>query len=273
MMSSQAGASYLFDQTQRKLRLARADRRLSKYGMSFLWQRAADDLTDRLLDINRSFESVLYIGPDAVFEYVLSQLGPEKIKRGRDEAGCHDLIISTFSLHTEDNIAGFLKAVRGRLKPDGLFVGGMFGGETLGELRRACYDVDEEKLGGFTPRIFPFASYQQAAGLLQQAGFALPVIDMDRVHVSYSRFARLIDDLRDMGETNILFGRSKHFMGRGYRAALEEAYLIENPSDSGKFDATFEMIWLTGWEPHDSQQQPLKPGSAQVSLTDIFEEQ
>ncbi|HEV7385394.1 MAG TPA: methyltransferase domain-containing protein, partial [Phenylobacterium sp.] len=181
-----------------------------------------------------------------------------------------DLIVSTLGLHWTNDVVGALVQIRRALKPDGLFLGALLGGSTLTELRQALTDAESEILGGAGSRVSPFADSRDAAGLLQRAGFALPVADVDRVSVSYEHPLKLLADLRHMGETNVLADRHPRGLTRTLLARASEIYAERFAGSDGRVTATFEIVTLTGWAPHASQQQPLKPGSAKMRLADAL---
>lgn len=184
--------------------------------------------------------------------------------------GSLDLIVSTLGLHWTNDVVGALIQVRRALKPDGLFLGAFLGGSTLTELRQALTDAEGEILGGAGSRVSPFADSRDAAGLLQRAGFALPVADVDRVNVSYEHPLKLLADLRAMGETNVLADRHPRVLTRALLARASEIYAERFAGADGRVGATFEIVTLTGWAPHESQQQPLQPGSARMRLADAL---
>ncbi len=277
----------IFDRALLKTRRVRAARREP---VPFLMQRCVDDVVEKLLDINRTFSRTLIIAPAAagraLVENIPAPKRPEQIRFGYftnasegldfildeetlpfDQAE-YDLIISLLSLHAVNDLPGALIQFKKALIPDGVFIASMFGGDTLLELRQAMYKTDAELLGGMTPRIFPFADFQQLAGLLQRAGFALPVVDTDRVNVTYKTVSRLIADLRDMGETNILHQRDRSVLPGKYLESL--AAHLKQVGEDDRIRTVFEILWLTGWAPDASQPKPLKPGSAQISLTKIL---
>jgi SAM-dependent methyltransferase len=223
-------------------------RRIS--GDRFLAREAEESIALRLSATNRRFENVLRV--DALDE---SEIVP-----GEDAS--FDLVISTLALHAVDDLPGALVQIRRKLKPDGLFLGALFGGETLHELREAFAAAEIETLGGLSPRVAPFADVRDLGGLLQRAGFALPVADVERTTVNYRDFFSLPRDLRAHGETSALVQRSRKFLRRETLAALLAAYQ--------PLRATFDIIYLTGWAPHESQQKPLKPGSAKTRLADAL---
>ncbi|MBV9992414.1 MAG: methyltransferase domain-containing protein [Alphaproteobacteria bacterium] len=237
----------LFDPKALALHRARAARIA---GDRFLAREARESLDLRLAATNRSFERALAV--DA--------LGEDEVVPGED--GAFDLVTSVLALHTVNDLPGVLVQIRRKLKPDGLFLGALFGGETLRELREAFTAAEIETMGGVSPRVAPFADVRDLGGLLQRAGFALPVADVERTTVNYRGFARLVADLRAEGETNAMTSRSLKPLRRATLAALVAAY--------DPVVATFDIVYLTGWAPHESQQQPLKPGSAKARLAEAL---
>jgi SAM-dependent methyltransferase len=181
-----------------------------------------------------------------------------------------DLVISLLNLHWTNDIVGALIQIRQVLKPDGLLLAALFGGETLTELRQSLMQAEIDLHGGAGPRVSPFADAIDGAGLLQRAGFALPVADVDRVVVRYDHPIKLMADLRAMGETNVLIDRDRRPLSRAVLGRMSEIYAERFALPDGRIPATFEIITLTGWAPHDSQQQPLKPGSAKMRLADAL---
>jgi ubiquinone/menaquinone biosynthesis C-methylase UbiE len=181
-----------------------------------------------------------------------------------------DLVTSVLSLHAVNDLPGTLVQIRRVLKPDGLFIAAMFGGETLKELRLAFAAAEEETLGGVSPRVAPFADVRDVGGLLQRAGFALPVADVERTVIRYRDLMRLFADLRAIGETNVLAERRSQTLSKRTLAALVREYQARFTDSEARFPATFEIVFLTGWAPHDSQQKPLRPGSARARLSDAL---
>jgi SAM-dependent methyltransferase len=181
-----------------------------------------------------------------------------------------DLITSILSLHAVNDLPGTLVQLRRLLKPDGLFLAAMFGGETLKELRVAFAAAEEETIGGASPRVAPFADVRDLGGLLQRAGFALPVADVERTVVRYRDLYRLFADLRALGETNVLADRRSEWLSKRTLAAVVRNYQARFSDGEGRQLATFDIIFLTGWAPHESQQKPQRPGSAQVRLADAL---
>jgi len=181
-----------------------------------------------------------------------------------------DLVTSILSLHAVNDLPGTLLQIRRVLKPDGLFIAAMFGGETLKELRVAFAAAEEATLGGISPRVSPFADVRDVGGLLQRAGFALPVTDVERTVIRYREIPRLFADLRAIGETNVLADRRRHALSKRTLAAVVQEYQARFADSEERFPATFEIVFLTGWAPHESQQKPLRPGSAKTRLSDAL---
>jgi SAM-dependent methyltransferase len=285
----------LFDRTLHRKRLDRAARGFAS--ADFLHRRAAEDIAERLEPIMRDFSLAVDLSARAgAFREALAKssaaarvgllieadLSPAMLE-GRpgprvalDEellpfaAESLDLIVSTLGLHWTNDVVGALIQVRQTLKPDGLFVGAFLGGQTLTELRQSLVAAESEILGGAGSRVSPFADMQDAAGLPQRAGFALPVADIDRVSVTYAHPLKLLADLRQMGETSVLADRHPKALTRTLLARASEIYVDRFGDAEGRIPATFEIITLTGWAPHESQQQPLKPGSAKMRLADAL---
>jgi SAM-dependent methyltransferase len=198
--------------------------------------------------------------PDLVLDEEALPFAPESL----------DLAVSLLGLHWTNDLVGALIQIRQALKPDGLFLGALFGGETLTELRQALLQAEDEVTGGAGPRVSPFADAFDGAALLQRAGFALPVSDIDRVTVRYAHPLKLLADLRAMGETNVLIERPRRPLTRAIQARMSEIYAERFALPDGRVPATFDIVTLTGWAPHESQQKPLRPGSAKVRLADAL---
>jgi len=182
-----------------------------------------------------------------------------------------DLVTSILSLHWTNDLPGALRQVREILIPDGLFLACLFGAGTLPELRAALIEAETDILGGVSPRLSPLPGLQDMAGLLQRAGFALPVADVERVTVRYSHPMKLLEDLKGMGEQAAFAkrdGQQRRPLTRQILSRMSEIYMDRFSDPDGKVRATFEIIWLSGWAPHASQPKPLKPGSGQFSLAD-----
>jgi SAM-dependent methyltransferase len=261
-----SGPPRIFDIHAQALHRARAARMT---GDRFLLREAVDGIAARLAPVNRMFATALAIDGRAA-ELLQSVAATWRTGLfGADERleigdGGFDLAVGILSLHGMNDLPGALLQIRRALKPDGLFVAALFGGATLCELRDAFAVGEIETIGGITPRVTPFADVRELGALLQRAGFALPVADVERTSVLYRDFATLANDLRLMGETNALVER-QGLSRATLRAALAH-YAAKHSEPDGRLRATFDIVYLTGWVPHESQQQPLKPGSAKVRL-------
>lgn len=181
-----------------------------------------------------------------------------------------DLVVSVLSLHAVNDLPGALVQIRRILKPDGLFLAALFGGDTLHELREALAAGEAAVRGGISPRVAPFADVRALGALLQRAGFALPVSDGERTTVNYRKFKILTADLRALGETNVLMQRDRRPLSREVLAAMLAHYGAAHADSMGRLTATFDVIYLTGWAPHESQPKPLRPGSAKARLADAL---
>ena len=198
--------------------------------------------------------------PDIAGDEELLPLAPQSV----------DLVVSVLSLHLVNDLPGALAQIRRALKPDGLFLGALLGGETLNELRQSFFVAESELTGGASPRVAPFAELRTAGALLQRTGFALPVIDQDRRIVRYASALGLMRDLRAMGCANPLVERDRRPLRRDVLARAVAVYAERFADPDGRVRATFDVISLSGWAPHESQQQPLKPGSAKARLADAL---
>jgi SAM-dependent methyltransferase len=251
----------------------------------FLLDRAAEDLADRLDLVQRNFERTLSLGGYGVFEAAIARRPALAARVGRIEApdlavldlerpdyepASFKLIVSTLALHWVNDLPGFFVQARRMLQPDGLFLASFFGGATLNELRLALIEAEAEITGGAGPRVAPFADLQDIGSLLQRAGFALPTTDRDVVTVRYGEPMRLLADLRAMGETSALRQRSPKALSRRILARTFEIYRARHGDADGRVAATFEIVTATGWAPHESQQKPLRPGSAKTRLSDAL---
>jgi len=258
-------------------------------GATFLIDRVAADLADRLAAVLRRFELALDLGSpgEAVRDALLrsgsvgSVVAADTLPHGSpfvvaDEeglpfgAGTLDLVVSALTLQVANDLPGVFVQIRRALKPDGLFLAALLGGETLTELRQAFAAAESEVEGGVSPRVAPFADLRELGALLQRAGFALPVTDIDRVTVRYASVFGLMQDLRRMGATNALIARRRTPLRRATLMRMAEIYAQRFADDDGRIRATFEIVWLSGWAPHPNQQQPLKPGSAKARLADAL---
>ncbi|MED5572758.1 MAG: methyltransferase domain-containing protein, partial [Pseudomonadota bacterium] len=184
--------------------------------------------------------------------------------------GRFDLVYSNLELHWANDLPGCLLQITRSLKPDGLFLAAILGGNTLTELRDVLMAAELDVTGGASPRVSPFAELRDAGALLQRAGLALPVVDADEITVTYENLFRLLADLRGMGETNTVRERVRTATRRNIFLRAAELYLERYPAEDGRIRATFEIIFLHGWAPHASQQRALRPGSAKTSLADAL---
>jgi SAM-dependent methyltransferase len=278
----------LFEPALAARRLARA---LDGEPARFLLERCAEDLADRLAPVKRRFGDVLDFftpGPDALAHFRardpsarLTHLVADQRLGGADArvespeavplpAEAFDCVVSLLALHAVDDVPGALIRIRRALKPDGLFIAAIPGGETLHELRAALLEAESEVTGGASPRVFPFADVRAYGQLLQRAGLALPVADSETIRVRYASPLGLMRDLRAMGATNILADRSRKPLPRAVLARMLEIYGERFSDPDGRVRARFEIVWLSGWAPHESQQKPLRPGSAKARLADAL---
>jgi SAM-dependent methyltransferase len=291
-----SGPHRLFD---RALHRRRLDRAAAGYA-GFLKRRAAEDLVERLAAVRRDFSVAVDLGArDGAFARALAAsdaaakvgllvesdlsaamlAGRAGTRLVADEerlpfaSESLDLVVSSLALHWTNDFVGALIQIRQALKPDGLFLAAMLGGSTLTELRAALTTAELELSGGAGPRVSPFADAFDAAGLLQRAGFALPVTDIDRVNVRYDHALALMADLRAMGETSVLVEGGGRPLTRSLLARAAEIYAQRFAGPDGRVVATFEILALTGWAPHASQPKPLAPGSAKLRLADALHTQ
>ena len=261
-------------------------------GADFLMRRAAEDLSERLSAVERRFAAgaaLFCLTPDAA--RVMAQSGkvgrvlrveadPAFLASGEGIVaepghvplgpGSIDLAVSLLSLQDENDIPGMLVQIRRALRPDGLFLGVMAGSGTLAELRESLLAAETTLFGGASPRVIPLADIREAGALLQRAGFALPVADVETVAVRYDTMFDLMADLRAMGAANALLARSRRPLTRRFFAEAARIYAERFSDPDGRVRATFSFVWMSGWAPDASQQKPLKPGSAQVSLAKIL---
>ncbi len=276
----------VFDRALLRERMRRA---LARGPETFLIDRVAADLAERLGAVLRQFGVAVDLGTptDAVCDALADNaaigmlvaasalarrvpaiVADEEALPLRD--GSLDLVVSALALQFVNDLPGALVQIRRALKPDGLFLAALLGGDTLGELRQSFAAAESEVEGGVSPRVAPFADVREMGALLQRAGFALPVTDVERLTVRYSSPFILMSELRRMGATNALAERRRTPLRRATLARMAEVYAQRFADPDGKIRATFEVIWLSGWAPHESQQKPLRPGSAQVRLADAL---
>jgi SAM-dependent methyltransferase len=249
---------------------------------TFLVDRVADELGERLSVVLRQFERAADIGtPNDALRRVLAAsakvatiVGANNVAIDEEALpfadGSLDLVVSALSLQFVNDLPGTLIQIRRALKPDGLLLAAMIGGESLVELREAFAQAEAEVEGGVSPRVSPFADIRDLGALLQRAGFALPVVDSERLTVRYATVFGLMRDLRRMGATNILTERRRTPLKRTTLRRMTEIYAQRFTDADGRLRASFEIVWLSGWAPHESQQKPLKPGSASQRLADAL---
>ena len=285
-MSASPGPPEIFDSRRRAAKLARGEPAFA--AADFLHVRAAENAVNSLDVILRDFPDVVDLsarpGPFARLladSVAATRVGAVRVagdETARATPGAapldlaeqsQDLVVSLMSLHWANDLPGALAQIRRALRPDGLFLGTLLGAGTLKELRAALTQAELEVRGGAQARVSPFADGFDGAALLQRAGFALPVADVDRLTVRYSDLYALIRDLRAMGETNALTGPIRP-ISRGMLARAAEVYAERFAEPDGRLPATFEIIHLAGWAPHESQQKPLPRGSAKVRLADAL---
>ena len=293
----------LFDRALLRRRRDRAAGKLADH--DFLFEEVAARLAERVAEVRRDFPLAADLGchhgclaralaplraraPQKLGTLVQSDLSPAQARLAAGEgtatlvadeeflpfaAGSLDLAVSSLSLHWVNDLPGCLIQIRQALKPDGLFLAALLGGATLWELRQALLQAESEIEGGAGPRISPFADLQDAAGLLQRAGFALPVADRDRIEVTYPDVFRLLADLRGMGEASVLADRSPRPLSRRSLLRAAELYQAAQTRPDGKIAASFEVLYLTAWAPAASQPQALRPGSAKTRLAEALGEE
>jgi SAM-dependent methyltransferase len=270
-----SGTPAIFD---RKLLRERQRRAAALGGETFLLDRVAGELAERLSVVLREFGRAADIGtPGGVLRRALAgKVGSiDTVDVGEDEVlplaeNSLDLAVSALALQYINDLPGVLVQIRRALKPDGLFLAALAGGDTLCELRQSFAIAESEIEGGISPRVALFADLRDLGGLLQRAGFALPVIDTERIAVRYDTVFALMHDLRRMGATNVLTERRRTPLRRKTLLRMAEVYGERFADPDRRLRATFEIIWLSGWAPHESQQQPLKPGSAKARLADAL---
>lgn len=280
----------IFDRSLQRRRLMRV---LAKGPADFLLTRAAEDLVERLSTVNRSFATVLDLGtPGPELAQRLASVPRAQVFRlaplpqvlgsppvlnliGDEEAlpfapGRFDLVVSALALQSVNDLPGALVQIRHVLKPDGLLLACLAGGRTLHELRTAFAVAENDILGGISPRVAPFVDVRDMGGLLQRAGFALPVADIEPLTARYDTMFDLMADLRAMGATNTLIERARRPLRPAILIRAAEVYAERFSDPDGRVRATFELLFVSGWAPHESQQKPLPPGSAKISLAEAL---
>ena len=287
----------VFDETALRLRQARAKKRLlNKIDASpdFLITHVAKDIAERLAMVSRQFNNAIdlfgrtgamasvmhevenvtnvsrielpaFYSENTSFEVLIST--PDLLDIGNNPV---DLVISAFALHWSNDLPGTLIQLRNSIQQDGLFLAVLAGPDTLNELRECLAIAENELFGGITPRVDPFITVQAAGALLQRAGFALPVIDTETITIRYDDMFDLVNDLRAMAATNVLCIREKQKFSKKLFARAAEIYASRFADEDGRIRATFELVFLSGWVPHQSQQKPSKPGSAAIHLADAI---
>lgn len=284
-----SGSPVIFDRgllRQRRLRALRGE------PVTFLLDHVAADLVERLSVVKRSFAVAADIGtPTSALRDLMQQqklaetvIGVDVLVPANASApivvadeevlpfndASLDLIVSVLALQWVNDLPGTLAQIRRALKPDGLFLAALLGGETLTELRQSFAAAEAEVEGGVSPHVAPFADMRDIGALLQRAGFALPVADVDRLIVRYDTPFGLMQDLRGMGATNLLIERRRTPLKRATLQRMAQIYAERFSDPDGRLRATFDIVWLSGWAPHESQQQPLRPGSAKSRLADAL---
>jgi SAM-dependent methyltransferase len=268
-------APILFDRALLRARLRRAQ---GQGAATFLLDRVTEELVERLQTVVREFAHAADVGTpgeavrDAlagrIARIVYVDLPDRESESVAPAAGSLDLAVSALAFQFVNDLPGVLAQIHRALKPDGLLLAAMPGGDTLTELRQAFAAAEAEVEGGVSPRVAPFADLRAVGALLQRAGFALPVTDVDRVVVRYDNAFALMQDLRRMGATNVLMERRRTPTRRATLLRMAQLYAERFSDPDGRIRATFDIVWLSGWAPHESQQQPLRPGSAKASLAE-----
>jgi len=261
----------------------------------------ADMLIERLLDINRKFKSILDLGSGAghfsklletsvTGKVVMLDSSAKTLRRDMDSdfdvevervhadeenlldvipRNSQEAIVSCLNLHWVNDLPGVLVQIREALQPDGVFLGALFGGDSLFELRTSLQLAEVDREGGISPHISPMTDSRDMSNLLGRAGFTLLTVDVDEIKVNYPSMWELMDDLRDMGESNAVVGR-RHFIHRDTLAAASAIYKEMHGNEDGTIPATFQVIYVIGWKPAPSQPKPLERGSAQTNLKDVL---
>ena len=279
-----------FDRGLKRRQIGRAVAGLSAH--DFLHREVAARLVDRVRDVKRAFPRVLGLGGRGdLAGAIAGEAGVETLVQVAPVAallrGCvgavvadeewlpfrpasFDLVIAPLSLHWVNDLPGTLVQIQRILRPDGLLLGAMLGGATLWQLRQALTAAESEVEGGLSPRVSPFADLRDAAGLLQRAGFALPVADSETIEVEYDNALSLMRDLGAMGESNLVVERRRGLARRATLLRAAEIYGERFALPTGRVAASFEVLFLHGWAPHESQPKPLRPGSAAQRLADAL---
>jgi SAM-dependent methyltransferase len=275
MAQTPPSAPILFDRALLRARQARA---AEQGAATFLLDRIAEEMDERLQAVLRTFANATDVGTpgDGLAAALAGRVGtlthvavPDDERQGLAlKPESLDLAVSALALQLVNDLPGVLAQIRRALKPDGLLLAATLGGDTLTELRQSFAAAEAELEGGVSPRVAPFADLRDVGALLQRTGFALPVTDVDRIVVRYDSAFALMQDLRSMGASNVLVERRRTPLRRATLLRMAAIYAERFSDPDGRIRATFEVIWLSGWAPHDSQQKPLRPGSAKASLAD-----
>ena len=255
--------------------LARQRRRAARAPALFLHDAAAEEIKERLTEVNRRFTAPAIVAPDGPAEALWRAAVPGATVVNDApvldlEPGAHDLVVHAMSLHWADDPLGQIIQCRRALRPDGLFIAALFGGRSLHELREVLAQAESDLAGSLSPRVLPMADIRDAGALLQRAGLALPVADRVVTEIRYRSFLALAHDLRAMGEGNALASRHRAPMSRALVTHAEALYRQHHADDEGRLRATVETLFLTGWAPDESQPQPLRPGSATTRLAEAL---
>ena len=286
-------AMLVFDRSLLRQRRNRVAARLPAH--DFLFREAADRLADRLMDVTRTFPTALDLGSrtgllgeilagrGGIETLIQAELSHAMLRQAPGlrvvadaellpfAPGSFDLVISVLDLHWVNDLPGSLAQVNRALKPDGMFLACMLGGETLTELRQSLLLAESELEGGVSPRLSPLIDLPDAAMLLQRTNFALPVVDVETITVTYDNALRLMHDLRGMGEANAVLARRRTPTRRATMLRAAALYQERFGMADGRIPATFQIVMLTGWHPHQSQQKPLRPGEARTRLAAALE--
>jgi len=271
MASNPSTALMLFDRALLRARLNRARR---GGPVTFLLDRVAEDMEERLQAVTRNFSDVADIWtpgellrkPVADRFKSIARIEPDDTETLPLPPESLDLAVSALAFQFVNDLPGVLAQIRRALRPDGLLLAAMLGGDTLTELRQSFAEAEAECEGGVSPRVAPFADLRDVGALLQRAGFALPVTDVDDVVVRYDNVFGLMADLRRMGATNIMIERRRTPTRVATMMRMAQIYSQRFSDPDGRIYATFDLIWLSGWAPHENQPKPLRPGSAKTSL-------
>ncbi len=283
-----------FDRIQLRNRRNRVANNFSSH--AFLLDEVGIQLAERLKDVKRNFRTAvdlgchdgrltaLFSGNNGIEHFLQCDLSESMLAKASgpyklivDEEWLPfapesiDLVISALNLHWVNDLPGTLIQIQRALRPDGLLSAAIFGGNSLTELRQALIKAESEIEGGISPRIAPFIEIQDLGALLLRAGFNLPVIDTDTITVTYPDALKLMKEIKGMGESNILKQRQRNLKSRALLAATAKYYQKMFEDSNGRIPATFEILYFAGWKPHESQQKPLKPGTAQISLTEVLD--